>query len=135
MNERRIDDDAMRATAFVTRSGCCGTSYGWHSDKRRGSHIRRHPGGTMAERQVDVEDQVEKVAKRLSDEYADRVPGQVVLGLVHEAYGQLRGAKVTQFVPVLVDRSVGNGCATAPENGARRRQSRLFSIAGGVRFA
>jgi hypothetical protein len=55
---------------------------------------------------VRVEDQVAKVADRLASEYADRVPDRVVRDLVRDAYGPLSSARVTQFVPVLIDRSV-----------------------------
>jgi hypothetical protein len=51
-------------------------------------------------------DQVDKVAQRLSDEFAGAVPDPVVRSLVSEAYGEMSSARVTQFVPVLVDRSV-----------------------------
>jgi len=60
----------------------------------------------VAQPPVRIEDQVAKVADRLVSEYADRVPGPVVRDLVHDAYEPLSTAKVTQFVPVLVDRSV-----------------------------
>lgn len=60
----------------------------------------------MAQPSVRMEDQVAKVAERLANEYADRVPDGVVRDLVRDAYGPLSGARVTQFVPVLVDRSV-----------------------------
>jgi hypothetical protein len=60
----------------------------------------------MAHASAQVEEQVAKIADRLADEYADRVPAVVVRGLVSEAYTPLRGARVTQFVPVLVDRTV-----------------------------
>ena len=55
---------------------------------------------------VTVEDQVAKVADRLASEYADRVPNVVVREMVDAAYGPMKRAKVTQFVPVLVDRTV-----------------------------
>jgi F420-0:gamma-glutamyl ligase len=55
---------------------------------------------------ANVDDQVAKVADRLADEYADRVPAGVVRGMVTEAYTPIREARVKQFVPVLVDRSV-----------------------------
>lgn len=55
---------------------------------------------------VTVEDQVAKVAERLASEYADRVPNGVVREMVDAAYGPMKRAKVTQFVPVLVDRTV-----------------------------
>jgi hypothetical protein len=60
----------------------------------------------VAEPVARVEDQVAKVADRLASEYADRVPDRVVRDLVHDAYAPLSSARVTQFVPVLVDRSV-----------------------------
>jgi len=60
----------------------------------------------VAQPPVRIEDQVAKVADRLVSEYADRVPDRVVRDLVHDAYVPLSAARVTQFVPVLVDRSV-----------------------------
>jgi hypothetical protein len=60
----------------------------------------------VAQSPVRVEDQVAKVADRLVSEYADRVPDRVVRDLVRDAYVPLSSARVTQFVPVLVDRSV-----------------------------
>ena len=60
----------------------------------------------MVDQPIQVEDQVAKVADRLASEYADRVPDRLVRDLVRDAYGPLRAARVTQFVPVLVDRSV-----------------------------
>lgn len=60
----------------------------------------------MVEAAVPVELQVAKVAERLASEYADRVPSGVVHELVDAAYDPMRQARVTQFVPVLVDRSV-----------------------------
>lgn len=53
-------------------------------------------------------DQVDKVAQRLSEEFSATVPDQVVRSLVTEVYGEMSTAKVTQFVPVLVDRKVRN---------------------------
>jgi hypothetical protein len=50
-------------------------------------------------------DQVDKVAQRLSEEFS-AVPDQVVRSLVTEVYGEMSTAKVTQFVPVLIDRKV-----------------------------
>ena len=60
----------------------------------------------MTQPSVHIEDQVAKVADRLASEYAGRVPDGVVRDLVRDAYGPLSHARVTQFVPVLVDRSV-----------------------------
>lgn len=60
----------------------------------------------MAQSPVRVEDQVAKVADRLVSEYANQVPDRVVRDLVRDAYVPLSSARVTQFVPVLVDRSV-----------------------------
>lgn len=51
-------------------------------------------------------EQVDKIAERLATEFSGRFPDPVVRQLVDEAYGELAGARVTQFVPVLVDRSV-----------------------------
>jgi hypothetical protein len=47
---------------------------------------------------MSVTDQVSKVAQRLSDEYSGQVPDLV--------YDEMATARVTQFVPVLVARSV-----------------------------
>jgi hypothetical protein len=53
-----------------------------------------------------IDDQVAHVAERLVRDFAGEVPDGVVQTMVTEVYGQLREARVTQFVPVLVDRSV-----------------------------
>jgi cell pole-organizing protein PopZ len=55
---------------------------------------------------VTVEDQVAKVADRLATEYSDRVSMADVKKMVDAAYRPMKKAKVTQFVPVLVDRTV-----------------------------
>jgi hypothetical protein len=55
---------------------------------------------------LSLADQVDKVAQRLADEFSGTVPDPVVRGLVSEAYGEMATAKVTQFVPVLIDRNV-----------------------------
>jgi hypothetical protein len=55
---------------------------------------------------MSLSDQVSKVAQRLSDEYSGQVPDPEVRHLVDEAYHEMESAKVTQFVPVLIDRSV-----------------------------
>ena len=60
----------------------------------------------MADLLPQLEVQVNKVADRLEAEFADKVPAGVVRTLVTDAYTPLRDARVTQFVPVLVDRSV-----------------------------
>lgn len=60
----------------------------------------------MVQPPVRVEDQVAKVADRLASEYADQVPDRIVRDLVRDAYVPLSSARVTQFVPVLVDRTV-----------------------------
>ena len=53
-----------------------------------------------------VEEQVARIADRLTAEYGDTVGPGVVRDLVDQAYSPYRQARVTQFVPVLVDRSV-----------------------------
>jgi hypothetical protein len=55
---------------------------------------------------LSLAEQVDKVAERLADEYSGSVPDPVVRDLVTEVYGEMSSAKVTQFVPVLVDRGV-----------------------------
>ena len=64
------------------------------------------PGGAMTDLSVRIESQLDKVAAQLERDYADRVPAGVVRTMVTEAYTPLRDARVTQFVPVLVDRTV-----------------------------
>jgi hypothetical protein len=56
------------------------------------------------ERAVDV--QVAHVSDRLVLEYAGRVPDEVVRTIVNETYHAYVPARVTQFLPVLVDRAV-----------------------------
>jgi hypothetical protein len=60
----------------------------------------------MTDASTPVEQQVAKVADQLSAEYADTVGPAVVRDLVDAAFSPYRHARVTQFVPVLVDRSV-----------------------------
>jgi hypothetical protein len=55
---------------------------------------------------LSLAEQVDKVAQRLADEFSGSVPDPVVRDLVTEAYGEMSSARVTQFVPVLVDRRV-----------------------------
>ena len=55
---------------------------------------------------LSLADQVDKVAQRLSDEFSPTVPDPEVRRLVTEVYGEMSSARVTQFVPVLVDRGV-----------------------------
>jgi hypothetical protein len=55
---------------------------------------------------MSLSDQVSKVAQRLADEYAGQVPDPEVRRLIDEAYHEMESATVTQFVPVLIDRSV-----------------------------
>jgi len=55
---------------------------------------------------LSLADQVDKVAQRLTEEFSGTVPDPVVRDLVIEVYGEMSSAKVTQFVPVLIDRSV-----------------------------
>jgi hypothetical protein len=55
---------------------------------------------------LSLADQVDKVAERLADEFSGSVPVPEVRRIVVEVYGEMTPARVTQFVPVLVDRSV-----------------------------
>ena len=55
---------------------------------------------------MSLSDQVDRVAQRLAEEYSGRFPDPVVRGLVDEAYHEMEAARVTQFVPVFVDRTV-----------------------------
>jgi hypothetical protein len=60
----------------------------------------------MATASVPVEQQVAHVADRLVADFSGQVPDAVVRGLVDQVYAAFREARVQQFVPVLVDRSV-----------------------------
>jgi hypothetical protein len=55
---------------------------------------------------LSLADQVDKVAQRLADEFSGSVPDPEVRRIVIEVYGEMSSARVTQFVPVLVDRGV-----------------------------
>ena len=55
---------------------------------------------------LSLDDQVAKVTDRLTVEFSGRVPDPVVRGLVSEVYGEMSDARVTQYVPVLIDRGV-----------------------------
>jgi hypothetical protein len=55
---------------------------------------------------ISLVDQVDKVAQRLTAEFSGTVPDPVVRELVSEVYREMAAARVTQFVPVLVDRGV-----------------------------
>lgn len=55
---------------------------------------------------MPVEKQVEHVTERLVHDFDGQVEGVVVRQLVQDAYSDFAQAKVQQFVPVLVDRSV-----------------------------
>lgn len=63
-------------------------------------------GGVVAGVSLPVEQQVAHVADRLVDDFSGRVDDVEVRGLVTEAYSDFQQARVTQFVPVLVDRFV-----------------------------
>jgi hypothetical protein len=55
---------------------------------------------------LSLEDQVDKVAQRLADEFSGSVPDPELRRIVVEVYGEMSTARVTQFLPVLVDRGV-----------------------------
>jgi hypothetical protein len=55
---------------------------------------------------LSLRDQVDRLTERLTTEFSGRVPDPEVRQLVDEAYGEFADARVTQFVPVLIDRSV-----------------------------
>lgn len=63
-------------------------------------------GGVVAVVSLPVEQQVAHVADRLVDDFAGRVDDREVRNLVTAAYSGYSQARVKQFVPVLVDRSV-----------------------------
>jgi hypothetical protein len=55
---------------------------------------------------LSLDEAVDKVTKRLSDEFSGSVPDPELRRIVTEVYGEMSSARVTQFVPVLVDRGV-----------------------------
>ena len=60
----------------------------------------------MAVVSLPVEQQVAHVADRLVDDFAGQFDDREVRSLVTEVYADYSQARVKQFVPVLVDRSV-----------------------------
>src|SRR4051812_24819294 len=62
-------------------------------------------GGTMGDQGRAVEVQVAHLADRLVADYADTLPDSVVRSVVTHVYEAYAEARVTQFVPVLVDRA------------------------------
>ena len=67
---------------------------------------RERCGGVVAGVSLPVELQVAHVAEKLVDDFAGQVDDLEVRTLVTEVYSGFSQARVTQFVPVLVDRSV-----------------------------
>ncbi len=61
---------------------------------------------------ADLDEQVVRVAERLVAEYAGRVSDEEVRRLVDDAFRHFAQARITQFVPVLVDRSVRSALRT-----------------------
>ena len=55
---------------------------------------------------MPVDKQVANVTERLVHDFAGRVDDGVVRKLVEDAYSGFAQARVQQFVPVLIDRSV-----------------------------
>ena len=60
----------------------------------------------MTDVTAGLDQQVVRVAERLVADYAGQVSDAQVRRLVDDAFRQLGEARITQFVPVLVDRSV-----------------------------
>ncbi len=60
----------------------------------------------MADVAAELDRQVVRVAERLVADYAGKVSDEEVRRLVDDAFRRLGPARITQFVPVLVDRSV-----------------------------
>ncbi len=53
-----------------------------------------------------VEEQVARVADKLAGEFSGAVGPGVIRNLVDEVYATYADARISQFVPVLVDRTV-----------------------------
>jgi hypothetical protein len=75
-------------------------------EAQQSPHRHEFCGGPVTLETSGVEEQVAHVTERLTAEYAGSVPPAVVQSLVSEVFSGLRSARVTQYVPVLVDRSV-----------------------------
>jgi len=60
----------------------------------------------MSDIDQTVEIQIAHVSDRLVHDYAGLVAGDVVRALVTDAYRSNRTARITQFLPVLIDRAV-----------------------------
>ena len=60
----------------------------------------------MPQQTLDVSDQISRVTDRLAADYRGRIPEERIRTLVREAFAPYSSVPVTQFVPVLVDRSV-----------------------------
>lgn len=71
-----------------------------------GAEQGAYSGGAMSATSLPVEKQVEHVAERLVHDFAGSVDDAEVRSLVSASYTEFSDAKVQQFVPVLVDRSV-----------------------------
>jgi hypothetical protein len=65
---------------------------------------RRHRLGMLPT--VSLEDQVDKIARRLSEEFSGTVPDPVVRSMVDDEYGTMKSATIKTFVPVFIDRNV-----------------------------
>ncbi|MFL6138627.1 MAG: three-helix bundle dimerization domain-containing protein [Frankiaceae bacterium] len=62
----------------------------------------------MAGTTRSLDQQLDHVARRLVAELTGSAAADEVLAVVHGAAAQLAGARVTQYVPVLVDRAARN---------------------------
>lgn len=56
--------------------------------------------------QETLEDQLSRVSHQLEDKFADRAAATEVAAAVREEAAHFQGAKVTQYVPVLVQHAV-----------------------------
>lgn len=62
--------------------------------------------GFVTDVATELDQQVVRVAERLVADYAGKVSDDEVRRLVGDAMRRLGDARITQFLPVLVDRSV-----------------------------
>jgi hypothetical protein len=53
-----------------------------------------------------LDDQLQRVARQLGEKYSDRAENDEVADAVYEEADRYRDAKITQFIPVLVQHAV-----------------------------
>jgi hypothetical protein len=70
-----------------------------------------------------LDDQLQRVARQLGEKYSDRAANAEVTEAVYEEASRFSGARVTQYIPVLVEHAV--------RERFRRRAPRVAAMAAG----